>query len=170
MQIKLNSHEWVRKKISEDWFELQEESYNLYNKTKDYMINYIFYHKKRSPSSNNLEQVIDKNSEFVGVAGTAQVSFGIGEINVLNNEAKYWYVLNYGKTVSGERFLPGGGQYKPVRFGSSLPDKDLIGPGKGNQTATKFTKGSVKSFISPINYIEATLHFFGQELGHIIPK
>ena len=37
-----------------------------------------------------------------------EVSFGIGNTNKLTREAPYWYVLNYGRTISGGKFIPQG--------------------------------------------------------------
>lgn len=169
LRVKLNSHTWVRKKINQDWFGFQEKSYELFRNTKHYMIHYISSHKKRRPSSGKLEKVIQRSSYFK--QGQAECSFGIGDIAELNSKFPGWYVLNYGKKITGERFIPGGGQYRPVKFGSSNPDSKLGGTGKGTQKATGFMRSDKPvSFINPINYIDSSIHQFRSWLKNIIPK
>ena len=164
---KFNVTNWVRKNLERDWFEIQEKVYNLGNQLHAYMITYIKTHKKRTPSTGNLERAIDLKIFSL----PAQVGFGIGNLQRLQALAPYWYVLNYGKKVTGERFIPGGRQWRPVRFGNNSADSNLRG--HGTQKATIFAPiggGKIPNYIRPINYIQATQLQMGRALRTIIPK
>lgn len=88
---------------------------------------------------------------------TAGIDWGIGHIATLNSEVKYWYVLNYGKKVSGEPFRPGGGKWKPYQFEDGKANPNLKGTGVGGSKAVGFTNRSntKTSIINSFNYIEA---------------
>lgn len=159
----LDIHRWTRQRIEKDWFEIQEKVYELGSNLHSYMINYIKLHKHRFPSFGKLEKSITLDRFHT----PGSVGWGLGDISKL---PEYWYVLNYGKKITGERFIPGGGKFRPVKFGSSKADPNLRG--HGTQLATTVAPiggGNIPTFIRPINYIEATIHKVGAELRRIIP-
>lgn len=132
------------------------------------MVNYILSRRKRRPGTRTLTGAIT----YEPIRGMAEIGFRIGNLNILQSKAPYWYVLNYGKKVSGERFIPGGGKYRPVMFGNSPADPSL--KGHGTQRATIFRKitgnESIPTAIRPINYISATIFKLGAEWRRILPK
>jgi len=95
---------------------------------------------------------------------------GIGNIATLNAKAKYWYVLNYGKKLSGQTFYPGGsslmygGQTRPVHI-----------PGGGVIYRTIPTLMSTTGKISrnrmgfkpiqPFNYIQTAVNWLSANLS-----
>lgn len=164
---KLDVVQWSRKNLQRDWFEFQAKVYNLASITHNYIRNYISTHAKRKPITGNLVNAIDLKI----FSGPASIGFGIGNMEILQSKAPYWYVVNFGKKVTGEQFSPGGGQWRPVRFGNSPADPQLRG--KGRQKATVFApigNGQIPSFIRPMNYIQATVFQFNRALRAIMPK
>lgn len=149
--------------IGKDWFIFQDAVFDLGRKLTSYMQNYINTHRKRSGGTGNLAN----NIKFYGNTGTGRIEWGIGDMSTLNRNAKYWYVLNYGKMITGQRFIP------PATKGSfegQAPDSSLIG--KGTQRLVRDNKFYIKPKvpIRPINYIESTQFKLGKELGKILAK
>ncbi len=111
-----------------------------------FMQNYIMG-KAKHPSGNLIQQL------DITVKDTAKgITIGIGNVQKLNEKAPYWYVLNYGKTITGATFIP------PAFVGSFEGDRPSVDQA-GTQRVT-----SGKFFISPqsftpINYIEATISY-----------
>lgn len=163
---KLNIHKWCSEKISENWFELQAGIMDMGRNLHSYMINYIKIHKHRFPSFGNLEKRIGFK---IDTSHPAQIFWGIGYRPTLTKLAPYWHVLNYGKKITGQRFIPGGGKYRPIKFGGSNANPGLRG--QGSQLATSWIPiggGKTPTVIRPINYIEATQYQVNMELRKII--
>jgi hypothetical protein len=164
---KFNVHQWARTNLSRDWFEMQDVLVEMGRKLHTYMINYIQTHRKRSISGGNS---ITKVIQFHLLStGPARIDWGIGDIKLLQSLTPYWYVLNYGKTIDGRRFIPGGEKWRPVRFGDNPADPELRG--HGTQRATVFApigNGRTPSPIRPINYIQSTQFRMGNEIRRIL--
>lgn len=96
----------------------------------------------------NVEQSDTPDTFFVGV----------GNIDLLNSVAKYWYVVNYGKRFdTGVPYIP------PAfsgSFGGNAPDSSLAGI--GSDRATKDGQFSIKPKkpIRPLRYIQAGLNWY----------
>jgi len=157
--------EIIDQSIGKDWYLLQDQAFDMGKKLTSYMQNYINSHRKRSGGTGNLAKQI----KFYGKAGAGlgKIEWGIGRIATLNRSARYWYVLNFGKMVTGQRFTP------PATTGSfegQAPDSSLIG--KGTQRLVRDNKFYInpKAPIRPINYIQATQAKMGQELGRLLAK
>lgn len=165
-------HNWSRQKLAQDWFEIQSQVEELGVYLNNYLITYIYTHTKREPVSHTLGNAFVEGYSKIGGFGKATVGFGIGNIATLNAQSPYWYVLNYGVKVTGERFIPGGGQYRPTMFGNTPADPNLRGRGYQRATSVQRILGqeSIPSPIRPINYIQATQFILGHELERIIPK
>jgi len=95
--------------------------------------------------------------------------FWVGDINHLNEFAKQWRWLNYGRAGTGRRIPPGTdensrikGQFSP---GEARPMGSAFGQGR-------FKKGfyamNPKKAITPMNFIEKSIHKLENELGGVI--
>jgi hypothetical protein len=133
--------------------------------------------RKRAGSTGNLAKSI--NFEFN--VGSGSFSWGIGNIDVLNQRAKYWYVINYGRTVYGVPYIPNYGNFVPGYFsgGSGRPDSSKRGAGKesffyrpNESSADREGIGGMfpKTPISPINYISHTRIILGRRFRQLINK
>jgi len=139
--------------IKRDWFIFQNEVFEFGIKLRDYIQNYINTRRRRRGGSGNLASSISFESFSTA---PAQVGWGIGNINVLNQKAKYWYVVNYGAMVGGQPYVPNRGRYVPGSFEGTPADPAL----KGGVQKFNYSDGSnfgmfPKSPIRPLNYIQA---------------
>ncbi len=169
---KFNVREIIDTTIRKDWFLFQLEAMKLGFVTKRFMKKYININRKRSGGTGNLARTIKmkKISNIPGVVG-----WGIGFIPTLNKKAPYWYVLNYGATTSGEKFIP-----PPSRghFDGSRPNSSLRGKGKDRwRSGVESTLGESlgylmipKTPIRPINYIDASDFHFQIKLINLFQK
>jgi len=154
--------------IRKDWFIFQSEAFDLGVRLTAYMQNYINSRRKRKGGSGNLAKTITFEPS---PNTTAQIGWGIGNIALLNAKAKYWYVINYGKTVSGQPFVPGKGKFVPGSFEGSAPRSAL----RGGAQKFNYKDGSgmgmnPKSAVRPINYIQASRAKMNRNLLAIILK
>ena len=91
------------KQVSQDFhFEMQEELRNIGIKAHELMLGTIRSNIKRDGSTGNLEKSIQY--EFNNLAN--HCGFWIGDIDLLNAQAKYWHWLNYGVAQSGRTVPP----------------------------------------------------------------
>ena len=114
---------------------------------------YINNNCKRAGSTGNLE----KNIEYKEISTTGGIQWGIGDMSVLNAQAKYWFAINYGKKITGEPFIPGGGNYRPVQFEDGPADPTKRGIGNSKAIAWKRIEGPNErkpSVVRPMNFIE----------------
>lgn len=100
--------------IGRDWTIFQFRANLIGNSVLVYMRNYIDSHRHRSPKRSGASLV--HNIRIHHVDSPATVGWGIGDISYLQRHNPYWYVLNYGKTISGQRFIPGMGKMVPGSF------------------------------------------------------
>ena len=133
-----------------------------------YMQNYISIRRRRRGSNGKLENSIE--FEVISTA-PANIGWGIGNINVLNQKARYWYVVNYGKMVGGQPYIPNKGNFVPGSFEGNRPESSL----KGGVQKFNFNDGSnfgmnPKSIIRPLNYISATRARFNTKLRSLMRK
>ena len=147
---KFNAKEIYDSTISKDWFIFQNSAYLLGQRTALYMQNYINRNRHRRGGTGKLAKAM----QFKGFTAPGIVSWGIGFMPSL---PKYWYVINYGKMVTGEAFIPFRGRFVPGSFEGNRPSSAL----KGGVEHFNIGDGSgfgmkAKSVIRPINYIQAT--------------
>lgn len=168
---KFNVHRWAKTKLNKDWMKFQDRALVLGQKIHAYMIGYIVSHRKRAQSPHLDGTLPLEKSIKLHILATApaRVSWGIGHIPSLQTQSPYWYVLNYGKTVSGRRFIPGNGKGVPGYFQpSGRPDANksngrepfIYSPG----TFVMYPKNPIR----PINYIESTQFKLGNEFRKIL--
>ena len=142
--------------LAKDWFEFQVHARNTGIALLHYMKTFINNNCKRAGSTGKLENAIT----FEDISTTAKIQWGIGNRQILNAQAKYWYVINYGKTVAGQDFVPGGGQYRPVLFQDGPADPTKTGHVASKAIAWKrITNPGTEprpSVVRPMNYIEAS--------------
>lgn len=83
---------------------------------------------------------------------------GAGNIDVLNKEAPYWYVVNYGAKFTGGKFIPGMGKTRPVLFDDGFADSSQRNSGSARMGRFKRISSSepMPSAIRPMHYIERT--------------
>jgi len=165
---KFNVKRIISKTIERDWFEFQAQAFELGNKLLKYIRNYITTGLHRQGSTGNLAMAITLDR----IHGAGKIEWGIGNREVLNRQAPYWYVINYGKKITGEPFIPGGGKYRPVKFTDGNADPSLRGTGRARVTKVRrITKGTnTPSSIRPTNYIEATRLKLNIDIKNIIRK
>ena len=147
---RFSARQIIDETITKSWFEFQNEAYLLGNRMATYMQNYINSNRHRRGGTGNLAKAM----QFQGFSGAGIVSWGIGFIPSL---PKYWYVINYGKMVSGEPFVPGRGRFMPGSFEGNKPDSAL----KDGVERFNYGDGSgfgmkAKSVVRPMNYIQST--------------
>jgi len=148
-----NARNIFNETIKKDWFLFQNEVFELGMSLTNYIQNFINARRKRRGGSGNLASSITFES-FASAPAT--IGWGIGNINVLNTKAKYWYVVNYGTMVGGRAYIPNKGGFVPGSFEGSPPDPAL----KGGVQKFNYSDGSnfgmfPKSPIRPLNYIQA---------------
>ena len=154
--------------IKRNWFGFQLGVFEIGKKAHSYMQNFITKSRKRKGGTGNLSDSIT----FEPTTGAGFVFVGIGNINLLQSKAPYWYVVNYGKKLSGEAFIPGGGKYRPYDFEGNPPDASLRGRGSEKVTGVKRITGdeSVPSIIRPMHYIQATEHRININLKNLLNR
>jgi len=134
------------------------------------MIHYINNNRKRSGGTGNLTGSI--NFDKKTPAGT--IWWGIGHIPTLQARAPYWYVINYGKTVSGQPYTPNWGNFVPGRFsgGDGRPQASMRG--KGTESFTYTPNSGMGMYpgmpVRPTNYIEATRHKLNIDIRAILDR
>lgn len=155
--------------IRKHWTNFQYRAVIVGAKLTHYMRHYITSNRKRAGGTGNLARAI----KFEKTIGAGVFSWGIGNINLLNSQAKYWYVVNYGKKVSGELFVPGGRKYRPIGFTDGRADSSKRGQGTAKAISFKKIAGGgdpIPSVIRPINYIQATRHQLNKEIRLLLAK
>jgi len=163
---KFNTKEIIDNTIGKFWFQFQLSAFNLGLKTQQYMINYIKTHKHRAGGTGLLESSI--NLETASSPGS--ISWGVGAIA---NLPKYWYVVNYGKKVTGEDFIPGMGKVRPVMFSDGGADASKRGAGTGQVWGIRNIIGEnepLPSKIRPLNYMQATRAKLNANLRNLINR
>lgn len=150
--------------IRKDWFLFQSEAFALGQRTQIYMQNYIKNNKKRRGGTGKLEKAID----LVALTGAGFVSWGVGSIATL---PPHWYVINYGKMITGGEFIPGGGKFVPGSFEGGRAEAGLAGG------VEKFNYGDGSGFgmtpkkpVRPMNYISATISRLNANLRALLVR
>ena len=165
-----NSREFYHKTFGRDWTEWQLHAYETGKSLTKYVQHFIASNHKRSGGKGKLAKAI----EFYPIAdmGMAKIEWGIGHIPTLNKNNKYWYAVNYGKYMSGKKFIPGGGKYRPVEFADGSK-ADSSQRGRGTSRATKWVKikgGVNPSPIRPLNFIEAGWKMLHIHITHLLAR
>lgn len=84
----------------------------------------------------------------------------------------YWYVMNYGATVSGTPFVPGMGKTVGGDFGGDRPNPSYQGtPGGGGVRFNHPGAHAMRAFlvVTPKNYIEKTLFWLQSKwIGNLL--
>ncbi len=158
-----NTQEIINSTIKKDWFEFQLRAFALGKRMALYMQHYINANRKRQGGTGNLAKAIT----FEGLSVPGTVSWGVGNIDLLNTRAKYWYVINYGKTVGGKAFVP---PANTGSFGGNPPDSNKIGKGTEQWTHPGKYFMRPKRAVRPINYIESTYHRMNKEIIILLTK
>ncbi len=148
------------------WFEFQDVAFELGKTLTIYMQEFINTRCNRRGNTGNLANTIT----FEGnITAPARIEWGIGNITLLNAKAKYWYVINYGKTVSGQNFIPNKGKFVPGSFEGNAPESALRqGVNKFNYKDGSGMGIIPKSVVRPLNYIQATRTKLNSELVTLI--
>ena len=172
---KFNATELVNEVIQKEWFVFQNEALLLGRQMHEFMRRYINNNRHRTGGTNKLANSI--NFEILSTS-MGRLEWGIGNINQL---VPYWHVIATGKMISGGRFRPGGGKYRPVRFTDGNADpKNRIGyftfespTGGGTARATSFSPiggGRLPSYVRPIPYIEVTRAHLDYEIEKLLAR
>jgi hypothetical protein len=171
---KFDADKIVDETLKAYWEEIQLEFFELAEQTLDYMQNYISSNTHRGSTGNLAKSItLYKDPNTVG-----QIHWGIGDLEVLQTKAPYWYVVNFGKYVnSAEDFIPGKskgatGTFVPGFFGEGN-GADSSQKGSGSEYFTKARgvgMGMYPGPIRPINYIEATVATLEKEVDNLLKK
>jgi len=146
------------------WFDFQLEVRELGMECYNHIKENIKSKLKRPNSTNNLINSIT----YKDLLGTGQVGFAIGDINTLDEKAKYWRAVNWGSSHMVGRHLPRG-FFRP---GKSKPDRAEFRKGRWYSSEGRMSKYSpiVKMPIPPMYFVES-LHYFARErIGSLIAK
>lgn len=149
---KFNVREIISNTIEKDWINFQAGAFDMGKRLHSYMQSYINSHRKRRGGTGKLAKSI--NFEVQAGAGLGTIFWGIGKIDLL---APYYYVINYGKMITGGEFIPFKGKKVPGSFEGRRPMSGL----KGGTEKFNIADGSgfamtPKSAVRPMHYIEAT--------------
>lgn len=162
---KFNVKEIINSTIKKDWFEFQDKAFELGQKMHAFIINYIESNHKRRGGTGKLAKAI--NLEKATPPGT--IFWGIGNIEILQQKAPYWYVVNYGKMVGGLPFIPNRGKFVPGSFEGTAPASALReGVQKFNYNDGSGMGMYPKNPIRPMNYIQVTRASFNRRLSSLI--
>lgn len=158
---KFNVNEIMHDFVGKDWFRLQELVNILGEHILSYMQDYINTRSHRDGKTGNLANAITIDQ----YAGAGEVGWGIGKITTLDQNAPYWYLLNFGgKTFVAQFGLGVGGS-----FNGNSPDSSKAGTGVGTE---RFGDGNFVMFpknpIRPLNYIESSRQKLDLEIKKII--
>lgn len=172
---KFDLHSWTKRKIGEMWFQTQNEVEEMGKRLHNHMITYIATKKKRGQSPHADGTIsLEKSITLERIGGTAMLGFGIGNIKKMQKQSPHWYVLNYGCTVFGQRYIPNYGKFIPGSFGAGYgqpPYKEKRGTGKETFYHGVGNWGmKAKTPIHAINYIESTKHRMGIEVAKLFAK
>lgn len=151
--------------IKKEWFLFQAGALSIGKRLHSYMRRYINNNRHRNSGTGKLARSINFEIHSTGMG---RLEWAIGNINQL---VPYWHVIATGKTVSGQRFRPGGGQYRPATFTDGDADSSLRG--KGNAKATGFIPiggGKKPSYVRPIPFISVTSIKLSYELENLIAR
>jgi len=159
---RFSSREIIDSTIRKDWFYFQNEAFILGQRMASYMQTYINANRHRRGGTGKLARAM----QFEGHTGLGAISWGIGRISSLPS---YWYVINYGKMITGQPFIPARGKFVPGSFEGSRPESALAGG------VEKFNYNDGSGFgifpgrpVRPINYIEATRHRLDANLRNLL--
>lgn len=161
---RFSSKQIIDETIRKDWFMFQFEAMNLGARTLNYMQNFILTHRKRRGGTGKLA----KSIKLYNVSGTGFVSWGIGLIPELE---PYWYVINYGKMITGGDFIPGKGKAIPGSFEGSRAEAGL----GGGVEKFNYNDGTgfgmiAKKPVRPMNFIQATRARLNANLRNLINR
>lgn len=142
---------------------------NLADDACQYMRNYITTHSRREGHTGNLEA----NITVVRPAKGSRAAVYVGDVDRLNRTAKYWYVLNYGATITGKKFIP-----PPTAgyFGEGQAPDAGLSFGQRTEAFNYVPSAGGKSYymepkdFTPINYIEATNSWLRRRWRQILSK
>ena len=164
---RFSAHQIYEETLAKDWAQIEVHFFQAGHSLLKYMRSYINKNRKRSGGTGNLARSID----IKVFSTTGQISWGIGHIPTLQSRAPYWYVLNYGKTISGKTFVPGMGKGVPGYFGGgNRPDSAKRGAGTEHFTYKRNTYLIHPSAIRPINYIQASEHMLKTHINIILAR
>ncbi len=164
---RFSANQIIEQDLNKSWAELEVHFFQAGHSLLKYMRHYINSNRKRSGGTGNLAKAIDIKI----FSTTGQISWGIGHIPTLQSRAPYWYVLNYGKTISGKRFVPGMGKAVPGYFGGgNRPDSSKKGAGTEHFSYARNTFLIYPGAIRPINYIESSEHMLKVHINTILAR
>lgn len=165
---KFDEKKIIDETIGKIWFEFQNKAFQLKGVIAKYGRDYINNNRKRSGGTGNLSKNIKANKGSA-TSGAGEISWGVGDINKLMQRAPYYYVCNFGKTVSGQPYVPNNGAPVPGSFGGNPP--------RGNSSNSEhfdYKNGNYmmkpRKPIRPMNYISAMSIELDKQLDSLLSK
>jgi len=168
---RFHEREIVNDIIHKNWDSLSAEVMKLGKTTHDYMQKYINKNRKRSGGTGNLANSVNF---FLDAGSKSHVFWGVGDLDILNARAKEWYVVNYGKTVAGIKYIPYWGNFAPGYFrgGDGRPKAKSAGKGREGFSKTNYMGMGMfpKNPIRPMHYIQTTRAKLTRDLRILFTK
>ena len=91
-----------------------------------------------------------------------EIGWGVGDIDRLNSNVKYWRAVNYGSAHMVGKRLPRG-KFSP---GTDRPESNSFRAGRWKKGEGKYSP-IIKKPIQPMNYIETTVNFVRGQINAI---
>jgi hypothetical protein len=141
---------------------LEAEIPALGKEVHTFMTSFINANRKRPGGTGNLANSITFEADKTG--------FAIGDINVLNEKAPYWEVINYGGVIPPKTF----GYFFP---GEPRPHPSYFRQGRWHEAGRDYGMEenygfpmTPKKAIKTMDYIERTNHFLRLSLAQLLRK
>jgi len=173
---KFNTKEIIDKTISKHWLDYQYQGVLMGAKLSRSVRQYINAHRKRTGGTGNLSRAISWEKKI----GKGYFFWGIGDLNILQTRAPYWYVINYGKYIDSKiPFVPGHSMadaINPHFIHGLFTDGAYADPNQRGSGHARFAKqsetnlGMIPGVIRPMNYIQYLKSKFSREYSKILTK
>jgi len=168
---RFHTREIINSTIGKDWGRFSKEAMILGKNTHNYMRKYINKKRKRSGGTGNLANSVNF---YMDAGSKGRIFWGVGDLSILNARAKEWYVVNYGKTVGGIKYIPYWGKFCPGYFrgGDGRPKASQAGKGREGFSKTNYMGMGMfpKNAIRPMHYIQATRHKLTRDIRIMLTK
>jgi len=155
---------------SRKWFEFQARAFDLGKKTRRKMIEGIAKGYKRAGRTGRLASAIKFYPEKGVKATMGRIAWGVGKISVLNTQAKYWYVVNFGRHYkTGQPYIPNYGRFVPGQFTDGAPK---AGGGNARFNYNSSSKSGIfpRKSIRPMNFIQTAQTYFNISLRQLLAR
>ena len=146
-----------------EWPRIQDEVADLGPAVLDYMRRTIADRTRRTPASGNLARAMDY--KLIDTEG--KIHWGVGNIANLMSKAPYFYVVDTGKMITGQEYIPFHGNDVGGSFNGGRPS---AGHGKARFEFDGKYQMTPQKAIRPMGYIDASRRYLKRELMRVMKK